>query len=170
MLTLWQQQFSCRARQPADAHAGPDVQRLHQGAWQLVCALARALEGGAGPQGLGSPRAARPHGDAPAEHHDGGAAAGGALGAAAAMVAGFAAGFGGGMPDCPDGSAQRGAAGCQGLLAQTSSRSDTCRITALCLSHAGAWLGLCLVWPCQNLSTAGRQRLNQHLCMASSLA
>jgi len=99
----------CRAVQPADAHAGADVQRLHQGAWQLVCALARALEGGVGPQGLGSPRAPRPHGDDPAEHHDGGAAAGGALGAAAAMVAGFAAGFGGGMPDSPDGSAQRGA-------------------------------------------------------------
>ena len=80
---------------PLDAHMGPDAQRMYQGAWQLVCVLARALEGGP----LGSPRAAHP-GEGPAERGSGGTQSG-ARGALAAVIAGFGAA----SPDSPSSNA-----------------------------------------------------------------
>ncbi|KAK9836952.1 hypothetical protein WJX81_002248 [Elliptochloris bilobata] len=77
---------------PLHRHLGVDTHRLHQGAWQLVCVLARALEGG--PPGF--PRAARPAGEGLSERGGSGGHSG-ARGALAAVIAGFGAS----SPDSP---------------------------------------------------------------------
>lgn len=108
-LTVLQLQRSVKQlRQPLDAYMGPDAQRLYQGAWQLVCVLARALEGRppgssrAGPQGGGESLGDR--------RSSGGSAGARSSTAGFGGFGGILAGFGTAAPDSPasDASSRQG--------------------------------------------------------------
>lgn len=87
---------------------GPDAQRLYQGAWQLVCVLARALEG----RPLGSSRAGPQGGGESLGDRRGSGGSAGARSTTAGFggFGGILAGFGTAAPDSPasDASSRQG--------------------------------------------------------------